>query len=64
MTISAEELSQLVKNRDTGEDTLKTKYRGGEGLAKELGTNLQSGLKSPVKESCQNEISNCFDTYL
>jgi len=43
---SAEELTELVKNRDTGDNTLQRKYGGGEGVLKKLGTNPQSGLKS------------------
>jgi len=58
-----EELSELVKDRDTGQNTLQDKYGGIEGMAKHLHTDLSKGLhESEIEERKKTYGENVLPT--
>jgi len=49
-TVTADELSEFVKNRDTVEDELKQKWGGVEGLTEKLKSDIKNGLDLKDKQ--------------
>ena len=58
--LGAEELRDLVTNRDTGDSKLEQNYKGVTGIASSLGVNVKKGLESEVPTLLHNSPLSFF----